>query len=537
MNRLNEKLKLIFIPFLKIAVCTVACYTFLNWLIIVRLQLFSTKEIITDFWIPFILPFITILIWLRPRIKLLNLKRKRGNAQFGYLMLAALAIAPPLIIAQAWMESASGTLLQLDNIKQIEDQNSAMYYKINAFYIDKKHYGVQPSFDLSGKYNEDFNMHLYVSLPILENKEDTLNSVCFAWIGKEYRRRISNRLDKNGKDKNFREFLKESQNELKQTDFNQFVYLKRLGNTVEGDGFKQSIKNCLKYNSLHSDVFSAVNEPFENHNGNKFAWIFGVFGIGGFIWFLLLLVAKFNEVSVEQFKSGVSASTVDDLIEAMSFLIPREGFFITPIIIDLNILIFMIMVFSGLGFLSFNAADLLNWGANIQPVTTNGQWWRLITCTFLHGGFMHLFANMYGILFIGIFLEPILGKTRYALIYLTSGILASVASIYVHDTTVSVGASGAIFGLYGVFIALLLTKVFPKKISKVFRASTIFFILYNLLMGFASIGIDNAAHVGGLVSGFVIGLIFLPQLRQEASRLALVQPFGQNSDRATSDEP
>ena len=181
---------------------------------------------------------------------------------------------------------------------------------------------------------------------------------------------------------------------------------------------------------------------------------------------------------------------------------------------DLNILIFIFMVLSGLGLISFRAEDLLAWGANFKPSTLNGEWWRLITNTFLHGGLMHLFANMYGLLFVGIFLEPRIGKIRYALIYLGTGIIASIGSIWWHEATVSVGASGAIFGLYGVFLAILLTKVFPKGFSKAFLISTLVFVGFNLLMGLTG-GIDNAAHIGGLASGFVTGLLISSQLKEE----------------------
>ena len=516
MNKLSDKLKLIFVPFLIIAFCVVVGYTFLNWLLIIKLQLFSVNEMVVNIWIPFILPFILVFIWLRPRIKLLNLRRKRGDRYFGYQMLAAFAIVIPTLVAQSWVEGASGTLSTLDNIKQIENQNSSKYYTLKTFYIDKNHYGVQSSFDVSGKYSEDFNMHFFVSLPILEKQEDTLNSICFAWLGKEYRKRISNNLDPSEKEKLFQEFAQESQKKFGQTDFNQFVYLDRVGSTDAADGFKASIKKCLKYNWIHSDVFLAINEPFANHNGNKFAWIFGAFGIGAAAWFLLLLFAKFDESSVEQFNSGVKPPKENDLKEALTFFLPREGFYITPIIIDLNILIFLLMVFSGIGFISFKPSDLLAWGANFRPSTTNGEWWRLLTSSFLHGGLMHLVGNMYGLLFVGLFLEPKLGKTKYAVIYLTTGIIASTASLYFNEPIVSIGASGAIFGLYGVFLALLMTKVFPKDFSKAFLTSTLIFIGYNLLMGFAGTHIDNAAHIGGLVSGFIIGLILNPQLKQQA---------------------
>ncbi|WP_431215098.1 rhomboid family intramembrane serine protease [Puia sp. P3] len=135
---------------------------------------------------------------------------------------------------------------------------------------------------------------------------------------------------------------------------------------------------------------------------------------------------------------------------------------------------------------------------------------------------MHLLANMYGLLFVGIFLEPRLGKIRFAMVYLITGILASIASLWWHAATVSVGASGAIFGLYGAFLALLLMKVFPKDFSKVFLGSTLIFVGFNLVMGFTG-SIDNAAHLGGLVSGFVIGLILSPgsKFRTESPKFPL----------------
>lgn len=172
------------------------------------------------------------------------------------------------------------------------------------------------------------------------------------------------------------------------------------------------------------------------------------------------------------------------------------------------------MVFAGLGSISFRSIDLLAWGANYRPLTANGEWWRLLTNIFLHGGLIHLGANMCGLLFVGIFLEPRLGRNKYASVYLFTGVVASITSLYWHDASVSVGASGAIFGLYGIFLVLLLRKVFPKSFSKIFMASTLLFIGYNLIVGFAG-GVDNAAHIGGLLTGLILGFILSPQLKAE----------------------
>lgn len=514
MDRFNEKLKLIFVPFLIIAFSIIGGYTFLNWLLFIKLHAFSLKEDIINFWIPFVLPWIPILIWLRPRINLLNLKRKKGNLPGLYIFISGFAIAIPTIISQSYLETASGTLSQLNNISQIEKQPASKYYTLNEFYMDKSNIGVKSVFDISGKSSEYFNMNLFVALPILTSPKDTFNSTCIAWYGVKYHQQISNRLDQKEKEERYQKFATESQSDFDKKDVNQFIYFDRIGTTDDHEGYISAIKNNKKYSSNSTVVLVPVNEPFESRNGNKFGWIFGAFAIGSIVWLIMVIIPKLDETALEKFGNGTVEKSVGAK-EALSFFLPKEGFFITPIIIDLNIMIFIIMAFSGLGFISFKAVDLLSWGANYKPFTTNGEWWRLLTNTFLHGGIMHLLANMYALLFVGIFLEPRLGKTKFAITYLTTGILASIASLLWHDATVSIGASGAIFGLYGVFLALLLTRVYPKEFSKPFLLSTLIFVGFNLLMGLSG-GIDNAAHVGGLISGFIIGLILYPGLKRHS---------------------
>jgi rhomboid protease GluP len=203
-----------------------------------------------------------------------------------------------------------------------------------------------------------------------------------------------------------------------------------------------------------------------------------------------------------------------------SLFLPQKGFFVTPIIIDLNILIWVAMVCTGVSFLEPDNKSLLEWGANLRPLTLEGDWWRLITSTFLHAGIFHLLLNMYALLYIGILLEPYLGKTRFAVAYLLTGVMASVSSLAWHSFTVSVGASGAIFGMYGVFLAMLTTNLIEKSKRNASLASILIFVGYNLFYG-TKAGIDNAAHIGGLISGLVIGYLYYPGLKNpDKPRLA-----------------
>ncbi|MGE9313481.1 rhomboid family intramembrane serine protease [Niabella sp. CJ426] len=196
----------------------------------------------------------------------------------------------------------------------------------------------------------------------------------------------------------------------------------------------------------------------------------------------------------------------------LSLFVPVPGFFVTPILINLNILVFIAMVATGVHVLTPDGESLVRWGANFKPVTLEGQWWRLLTNCFLHIGILHLLLNMYALVYIGQLLEPYLGKARFLTAYLLAGIAASVTSLWWHDLTISAGASGAIFGMYGVFLAMLTSDLIEREARKSLLASISIFVGYNLLYGLKG-GIDNAAHIGGLVSGFIIGYGFLPGLR------------------------
>lgn len=198
----------------------------------------------------------------------------------------------------------------------------------------------------------------------------------------------------------------------------------------------------------------------------------------------------------------------------LRFLIPGRGFVATPVCIDLNLLLFVMMILNGLHPIAPSGEDLLQWGANLRALVLQGDWWRLLSACFIHIGITHLAMNMYALLYIGLQLEPIIGAKRFITAYLMTGIMASVVSIVWHDRTISAGASGAIFGMYGVFLALLLSNLIERYTRKSLLASILIFVIYNLVSGLQA-GIDNAAHIGGLLSGMLIGFLFVPGVKQQ----------------------
>ena len=192
-----------------------------------------------------------------------------------------------------------------------------------------------------------------------------------------------------------------------------------------------------------------------------------------------------------------------------------SNLYVTYAIILLNIIVFALMAYDGAGIFEPNGLVHIKWGSNYSPLTLSGDWWRLLSCTFIHFGILHLAMNMYCLYTIGVYLEPMLGKVKYTTAYLCTGILASLVSLWWHtEPANSAGASGAVFGMYGLFLALLTTDLIPKSVRASLLQSIGIFIAFNLFYGMKG-GVDNSAHVGGLLSGFVIGYLYVLSIRKE----------------------
>ncbi len=187
----------------------------------------------------------------------------------------------------------------------------------------------------------------------------------------------------------------------------------------------------------------------------------------------------------------------------------------TNILVGLNVAVFILLGFLGAGWVQTKSImPYVLYGANNGGVTTDGEWWRLVTYMFMHYGLIHLAMNMWALFQTGHLLERLLGRALYTLTYLGSGIVAGFASILWNgDRVWSAGASGAVFGVYGALLGYMLREkhALPRSVFQPVLKSTLAFAGYNLLFGLAHPRIDNSAHLGGALGGLVLGwLVALP---------------------------
>jgi rhomboid protease GluP len=179
---------------------------------------------------------------------------------------------------------------------------------------------------------------------------------------------------------------------------------------------------------------------------------------------------------------------------------------VTVALIVINVGVFLGMLIGGVSPLNPTTENLLAWGANYGPLTLHGQWWRLVTAAFAHAGLLHLGFNMYCLFRVGFFAERIFGNARFAAIYLLSGIGGNLASLYWHPMVAGVGASGAVFGVYGAVLGFMVAQpnLLPLARAQALTKDVLVFIGINFVYGITAPKIDMAAHIGGLVTGFVL---------------------------------
>lgn len=182
---------------------------------------------------------------------------------------------------------------------------------------------------------------------------------------------------------------------------------------------------------------------------------------------------------------------------------------LTYTIIILNCIVYVFSSFHSRDIVDMDLEVLVSMGALFGPlVVLDNEWWRLGTAMFLHGGIIHVLMNMFSLYLIGRGAEMYFDAKSYLSIYIFSGAIGGLVSLYMHPVSVGVGASGAIFGVFGALAGFFLAhkEQIPKE-SKSFMKSFGVIIVINLIIGFSIESVDVSAHIGGLAVGFIGGFL------------------------------
>lgn len=201
----------------------------------------------------------------------------------------------------------------------------------------------------------------------------------------------------------------------------------------------------------------------------------------------------------------------------------QQNFVVTNVLLGLNIGIFLLMLLNHVPLMSATSNQVLRWGANFGPLTLGAQPWRVLSNIFVHIGLIHLIGNMWALFVLGRLAESLYGRTGFLLIYLCTGVVGTMTTAWWNPLVVSAGASGALMGIVGALVATLYAGrlPLPKKAVRPVLVTLVFWGALTLVYGFATSGsgnarIDNAAHVGGLIAGLILGYSVGHHLGSEA---------------------
>lgn len=208
--------------------------------------------------------------------------------------------------------------------------------------------------------------------------------------------------------------------------------------------------------------------------------------------------------------SGDSCKSLIPILNFMERITESKGKeksskIVTYILIFINVLIFIITAFLSQNLYNIDVYTLVLMGAKFNEFINRGQLWRFITAAFLHGGLTHVTFNMYALNIIGGEVEYSYGKIKYMAIYICSAISGSIFSYIFNRDSVSVGASGAVFGLFGAMLVYGFNN--RKNIGKAYMMNILKVIGVNILIGVTISTIDNSAHIGGLLTGAIVAII------------------------------
>ena len=294
-NPFSLKFSLVIFPYMVSALALTVLYTFLNWLIFIKLRV-NTLQDITDIYLPLALICILHQLYLKPRIRLLRLKLDKGNLYLTYLVIAFILLILPVVASQKYIARAAEKLKKLESISQLSDSDNSRYYTINKAYFDKKGATEVLNVSSSGKFHRDLDAHLYIVCPIADDSVSNTRQTTKAWLAVEYGDYIRMAAVSPERKKLARDsFVKECWKAFQKQSLPTYTYMERLGTEASTETYLAAIKKSPLYTAnQHVSIFQAKTGDFNSRTAGKLTLIILAFIFGFFWWCVLILLTPFN---------------------------------------------------------------------------------------------------------------------------------------------------------------------------------------------------------------------------------------------------
>jgi rhomboid protease GluP len=511
------RIRNLFLPLVALSPAFTASYSFLDWFLVARNGWIPLDEDVADIWLPSGLAWILVIFLIQPRLRMLNLRDKRKNLPPLYHLAAVAVVAMPAIIAQGYVRTATGDITHVADISLVSNNKPSKYYVADNVCMHLNKPVGHGFITTSGKGNQTLNFDLYLLAPVCSASGTTDQRMI--WLGLKFHQSMSNSASKADKNSAYDEFARRSLQSFNAENPEDYKFLEALGHNSDRKRFEKTLQ-AANYDLPTAMILIPHPEPFEKRTGDRIAWLTGSIVCGPLLWLVLVFIRPIERAQGAHAQETHKHGTIKPHGWLRTFT-SFKGDYGLPFLLFANIAVFLVMAFAGLGVVSFDSDDLLAWGANYRPAIHGLGFFRLIASQFVHGGLIHLMNNLYGLLFAGLFLIPVARNARLIACYLLCGLGGGIASVLVHPATISIGASGAIFGLFGILLTLVLLRdTRLEQTRKLIFLNAGIFVALNLLVGAATPGIDNAAHAGGLLAGVLLATGIFLSHRLRLSRMA-----------------
>ena len=301
-----SKLKHILPTFLAVTFGTVFGLAFLRWLLCIQFSLLDIKEEIWVLYLPLIFPWIPITLWLRQRFRVLTFKNgDTDKARFFFQIISWGTMTAMLLVSQPYLTTATGKLETLSSIKEIDKVEKARYYKLTNFSVANYFCGSYTDIRTSGKHDQYLYFEIFFVTPIIADTSEHITNIPKHWYGVKYYEQISNKISNKKKYRRYKEFYDECVQKMNNYNFHSLDHFERKPKSDDRLNFLKAIEAKTKQPTDESFiVLQPIHETYESRNGNKFAWIFGTFGIGFGVLLFSLLFGRFNENERKRYLSG-----------------------------------------------------------------------------------------------------------------------------------------------------------------------------------------------------------------------------------------
>ena len=465
-----------------------------------KFHLFNLSDKAWNIFLPMIFTACALIL-IRKRFSILKHSDPTKD-NFIYVFICGLVLCALVINSQMYLDVRLSKTQIVANSHEISLDESVRRIQIKSYFVDDGYLNSKSESNVSGKYGQNLKFNFYFVAAVLKDSlEEPKNDLPEFWFVHQFSETINNRISGKERVAEYIKFREKCNRDLEDFDFYKNSYFLRVSTSDEKKIYDDLILNVVENpQNKKLILLSPSNGNFIDDGKSILYWFFKILGIGILIILVALLFPKYQK------NQRKKKEEEDDFIFSTRLFIPTKEFLITPILVDVNILVFIVLALLGVNPFYPRTEDLIKFGA-LNSDLFNGEYWRIISSMFMHGGIAHLIMNIIVLGIVGYLSENTFGKSRFTVIYFLSGIVAGLFTLFWHDgNIVAVGASGAIFGLIGANAMLLILQNNYKE-TKGPLLLTFGYLLVSVIIGLIS-NADNAAHLSGFVSGMIISVLF-----------------------------